>query len=200
MLPPNASTANSESNSSHIALQVIANMRFIQDTAPEIAAAIASGRFFAYFTTYKHCNLTNLMNYYIGLGYTITFPEAIYGFFQFVSVPRPPARIGIFWNLPNNPQVPPVISTQTSNYTMTQNNELVWADTSLSAFTVSLPATPQDGWVETINDQSSNNPLTISGNGHNINGSPSNIILNLAGSYKTLIFTVGYGWAIFPVP
>lgn len=200
MLPINASTANTEANSSMIALQIIANMRFIQDTAPSIQEAIANGKFSINFTTYKDCNITNLMNYYMGLGYTIGFPNSVQGFFTLQNIPVSPTRIVIQWTLPQNPQVPPVVSTQTGNYTMSQNNELVWADTTAAPFTVSLPVTPQDGWVETINDQSSNNPLTISGNGNNINGSPSPLVLTLAGSYKTLIFTTGYGWSVFPIP
>lgn len=200
MLPPNATIANAESNSSRIALQVIANMRFIQDTVPDINFAIANGHNSVYLTTYKNCNLQHLTHYYHGLGYSVEFPGAIYEFFRWQRYPRNQTRIAIFWNLPFNPDVHPVTSTQTANYTMTQNNEMVWADTSLSAFTVSLPLTPLDGWVETINNQSANNPLTISGNGNNINGSPSNITLTLAGSYQTLIFTTGFGWATFPTP
>jgi len=182
--PVSGSQANSSAFSSNTALQAIANMRFIQDSVGPINNEIANGTQQVNLLTYPNCNVTNLMNYYQGLGYSIGFPNAVYGFFSYQNVPVSPTRIVISWSLPLNAPIPPVISNQTANYAMTQNNETVFADTTSGAFTVSFPSSPSD----------------ISGNGNNIDGSSNPLVLKVANSSATFIFITGYGWSLFPNP
>jgi hypothetical protein len=216
--PPSAITANTNSTSDITALQAIANTQFISQSAQAINNAIAQGLYFVTLTTFLNCNLTNLINYYHGLGYQITLPDVHFlngpdntpyslwgpdyyewltGNFALAQLQNP-TRLRILWNLPNPvTSGGPVTSTQTSNYTMSVNNEIVWAGTALSGFTISLPSLPLDGWVESVTKIASENTLTISGNGNNINGSPSSITTVLDNASFTFIFHEGYGWSIF---
>ena len=220
-LPPNASTANLNSNSDITALQAIANMQFINQSAQAIANAISQGLFFCVLTTFQNCNLVNLINYYHGIGYQVVLPDvhyqvagdnAPYSFFGvdyydwltnsyvFAQLTNP-VRMRISWVLPTSGgiQVGPFISTQTANYMMSQNNEQVFADTTNGPFNINLPPTPVDGWVETISKVSvDSNVLSINGNGNNINGASTPITLVLENFSYSLIFLTGYGWSVFP--
>jgi hypothetical protein len=216
--PPSAITANANSTTDINALQAVANNQFISQSAQAINNAIAQGLFFVVLTTFKNCNIVDLINYYHGIGYQVILPdvhyqnaydEAPYSFFgvdyyQWLTNSyvfgqlQNPVRIRLQWNTPiavSNGG--PVTSTQTSNYTMTQNNEIVWADTTNNNITISLPALPQDGWVESVTKISANNTLTISGNGNNINGSSSPITTVILSTSYTFVFHQGYGWSIF---
>lgn len=190
--------ANSQAFSSLVAQQAIANMRFITNAAPAIAQAIQLGDTQVNLMTYANCNLTNLMNYYQGLGYQFGFPEAVYGFFSFQSIPKPPTRVVISWSLPSNPLPSQVVSNLTlGSYTISVNNELVYVENNSN---VGLPINPQDGWVETVNCDASGISVQVFGNGHNINGSTDPIVLTAKNSSATFIFTQGYGWSTFPNP
>lgn len=215
-----ASQANANTNTDAIALQAIANMRFISQSVQAINNAISQGLYFVTLTTLKDCNLTNLINYYHALGYQIVLPDmpnqngyggyplGLWGldyvnWLNCIDVWNRlynPTRFRIQWAIPNNPIVLPVISTKTANYTILVNNETVFADTALTSFTVSLPASPVDGWVETITKSAAANTLTISGNGHNINGASTPLSLTALNTSATLIYTTGYGWSVFPNP
>ena len=217
--PPNANTANANSNTQIIALQAVANNQFISQSTQAIANAIAQGLQFVVLTTFTNCNLTNLLNYYHGLGYQVVLPDVHYqnsydnAPYSFYGVDyydwltnnyifgelRNPVRMRIMWNLPNNPTPSggPVTSTQTSNYTMSRNNEIVWADTTSNNIDISLPSLPQDGWVESVTKISANNTLTIDGNGNDINGVSSPIVTNILSTSYTFVFHQGYGWSIF---
>lgn len=219
-LPPSGPTANANSNSDITALQAIANIQFISQSAQAIDNAIAQGLFFVTLTTFKNCSLVNLMNYYQGLGYQLAFPDlhrqvagenapfSCWGvdYYQWLSNSlvnqqvQNPVRMRIQWPLPTNQGFAgPSISTQIANYTILQNNEVVYGDTTAASFTVSLPASPADGWVESISKISTDtNTLTISGNGNNINGSPASLTAVSENRSYTLIFHAGYGWATFP--
>jgi len=216
--PPTAISANSQSNTDITALQAIANTQFISQSAQAINNAINMGLFFVVLTTFKNCNLTNLINYYHGLGYQVILPDvhyqnsydnAPYSFYGvdyydwltnnyvFGSILNP-TRLRIEWNLPNQGSATgPVTSTQTSNYTMSQNNEIVWVDTTNNNVTISLPSLPLDGWTESVTKISENNTMIISGNGNTINGSSNPVTdTNVSASY-TFVFHEGYGWSIF---
>ena len=219
-LPPNGSSANSNSNSNITALQAVANAQFIIQSAQAIQNAINQGLFFVVVTTFQNCNLTNLINYYHGLGYQVVLPDVHYqngydetpysfygqdyyawltGSYVFSQLVNP-VRIRLGWTLPTSGgvQVGPFNSTQTSNYTISQNNEVVYSDTTTAGFTVSLPVTPANGWVETITKISNDsNILAINGNGNNINGSATPLTITLQNVSTSLIFMTGYGWTIF---
>jgi len=62
-------------------------------------------------------------------------------------------------------------TAKTGNYTVLSTDENILCDTSGGAFTVTLPATPEDGRVYTVILETAGNVLTISGNGNNIVGS-----------------------------
>jgi hypothetical protein len=223
-LPPSGSSANSISNSNITALSAVANVQFITQSAQAIQSALDQGLFFCVLTTFLNCNLRNLVNYYNGLGYQIIFPDVhyLYGYDQTpysfwgedyysyltmqysASQLANPVRIRITWQLPsdNGIQVGPFISTQTSTYTLTQNNEQVLCDTANGSFTVNLPTSPMDGWVETIAKISNDsNTVTISGLGNNINGVPQGQLTIAQPEFiYSLIFQEGYGWTTFPLP
>lgn len=88
--------------------------------------------------------------------------------------------------------------TKTANYTVTIPDQGVPVDSSGGAITITLPATvPTNGWSTTIKDIGgavSTNNITISGNGHNIDGSAS-VVLVTAYSSKT-IMAIGGAWAV----
>lgn len=204
--PISGSAANSNFSHNKTALQAIANMRFISDSVAPINNAIALGKSYVNLLTYEHCELSNLMYYYIGLGYQIGFPNVLYGLHQYQAVPqiqgpnqafiRP--RMIINWSLPFNPQPLQVISTQTGPYTLSVNNEVVFADSTSADLTISLPLAPFDGWVETINWSVGTNAVSVSGNGNNINGSATPLTIAALNGSATLLFMQGYGWVLFP--
>ena len=88
-------------------------------------------------------------------------------------------------------------SIQTSNYTAGIDDKIM-ADTTSSAFTVTLPSSPTYGFEVKIVDYAktwSTNNLTVNGNGANINGSSSNIVYDLDGSQVRLVYTNStVGW------
>jgi len=216
--PPIANTANANSNTNITALQAVANNQFISQSAQAINNAIAQGLLFVTLKTFLNCNLTNLINYYHGIGYNVALPDVhflngpdetpynLYGpdYYQWLvggyveAQLRNPTRLRIMWNLPTNPtNGGPVTSTQTSNYTMTRNNEIVWVDTTSNDVTISLPSLPQDGWTESVTKISANHNMIISGNGNNINGLNLPISTVIDNMSFTFIFHEGYGWSIF---
>lgn len=73
---------------------------------------------------------------------------------------------------------------------------LVFGDTTLGAFTLTLPASPSVGswftFVDTHNLWGTNN-LTIGRNGNNIDGAASNLVLNVSSGVRTLVWD-GTGW------
>lgn len=216
--PPSAITANTNSTADITVLQAVANTQFISQSAQAINNAIDQGLFFVVLTTFLNCNIVNLFNYYRGLGYQVILPDVHYQVagdnapYSFYGVDyyhwlthsyilgqlQNPTRLRLEWNLPT--QVTsggPVTSTQTSDYTMQVNNEIVWADTSGNDITISLPSLPLDGWTESVTKISANNNLIIDGNGNNINGSATPITTSIDNMSFTFVFHEGYGWSIF---
>ena len=213
--PPTAFTANSNTTDDIAALQAIANTRFISMSTPAINSAINMGLQYVVLTTFLNCNLTNLLTYYHSLGYQVVLPDVHYqnsydnAPYSFYGVDyydwltnnyifgqiENPTRLRIMWNLPfNGGSVIPVPSTQVIAYTISQNNEFVSADTTDGSFTVSLPASPLNGWIESVTAISAANVLTISGNGNTINGSSSPIVNSVVGTTYSFLFSAGYGW------
>lgn len=81
-------------------------------------------------------------------------------------------------------------NSRNSNYTVIPSDYGILVDTTLNPVTITLPASPADGEVHFIKDEmgtSPLNPITISGNGHNIDGSGSFVINQPYESY-TLIY------------
>lgn len=69
------------------------------------------------------------------------------------------------------------ISTKTTTYTITSADYTIRADATSAAFTVSLPVAPVAGQVFNVKKiDSTVNAVTVSGNGHNIDGQASMVI------------------------
>jgi hypothetical protein len=93
---------------------------------------------------------------------------------------------GTSWTTPAPAEAPWVTSTKSANYTMIQNKEEILADTSVGAFTITLPGSASEGDRCRIMDFAGSFGafnLTISPNGTDtINGN------------ATFILNVNYGW------
>lgn len=80
--------------------------------------------------------------------------------------------------------------------------DLIAADTSGGAFTLTLPANPNNGDAVDIFDFSETfdtNPLTIARNGSRIESLEENLVCNVEGAYFTLIYTGSTrGWQVLP--
>jgi hypothetical protein len=80
--------------------------------------------------------------------------------------------------------------------------DLIAADTSGGAFTLTLPANPSNGDAVDIFDFSETfdtNPLTIARNGSRIESLEDNLVCNVEGAYFTLIYTgATRGWQVLP--
>lgn len=218
LLPPSAINANAKATQDISNLQSVANNQFIYQATPAINNAVAMGLYFVVLTTFENCNLVNLINYFRALGYTVILPDvhyqsagdnapySFYGvdYYQWLTNSyifgqlQNPVRLRLEWLTPTPVTLGgPVDSTQTSDYTMTQNNEIVWADTTSNNITISLPALPLEGWIESVTKISPNNTLTIAGNGNNINGSSNPVVTVIDNMSYTFVFHSGYGWSIF---
>ena len=80
--------------------------------------------------------------------------------------------------------------------------DLIAADTSGGAFTLTLPANPSNGDAVDIFDFSETfdtNPLTIARNGQPIESLNEDLVANVEGAYFTLIYTgATRGWQVLP--
>lgn len=85
-------------------------------------------------------------------------------------------------------------TAKTANYTIVATDDNVLCDTSSSAFTITLPASPENGRVYAVILETGGNTLTISGNGKNINGS-STLALTTQGDAAQLVYN-GTQWNI----
>ena len=121
--PPTAQEANTVSQANLTALKDAANQKFINDAVTMIANAQQLGQTQIYLTTFDYCDIVYLMNYFIGLGYYITFPEyapiegsqpgelfgpswIAYWESQLLpnnTMPHNPTRMGIAWVPPYTP-------------------------------------------------------------------------------------------------
>ena len=85
-------------------------------------------------------------------------------------------------------------TAKTANYTVVATDDNILCDTSGGAFTVTLPATPEDGRVYTIILETAGNTLTIDGNGKNIVGNAT-LLLNQPHDAPVLIYN-GTQWSL----
>ena len=86
-----------------------------------------------------------------------------------------------------------------SNTTLNNTNELVLVDTSTNALTMTMPIDPVDGKVVKIKDKSNNaatNNITLSGNGHNIDGNSTATINTSKGAYELTFSPDENAWFI----
>jgi hypothetical protein len=67
-------------------------------------------------------------------------------------------------------------TAKTSNYTVVATDDNILCDTSGGAFTVTLPASPENGRCYTIVLETGGYPLTVAGNGKNILGESTKTI------------------------
>lgn len=74
-IPPNALTAQTDSQTELTALQLAANTLFIDQAALVISNQIDQGLFVAYVTTFEDCDINALVTYFVGLGYGVFFPD-----------------------------------------------------------------------------------------------------------------------------
>lgn len=88
-------------------------------------------------------------------------------------------------------------SVKTSNYTAVNGDRLV-ADTSGGTFTITLPATPSTGTSVQISDGSNwaSTNLTVGRNGSTIEGSASNLTLDVEGGAVELVYN-GTTWKVY---
>lgn len=95
----------------------------------------------------------------------------------------------------------PVLRTVTTTYTA-QVNDRILADTTSSAFTITLPAnaTLVEGDQLQIIDVVSNfstNSITLARNSSKILGDTADLVLDVDGSVVTLLYTgATYGWVL----
>lgn len=120
--PISATTANTNSNANKAALQVSADASFLDQASQAINNAVSLGKFFVVLTSFENCNLIYLQNYFIGLGYRVSYPDphnpnqiigpaqlfgnALVSFFENGGTPTPlknPVRIRLDWP-PDNQQ------------------------------------------------------------------------------------------------
>jgi hypothetical protein len=84
-------------------------------------------------------------------------------------------------------------------YTAVAGN-LIQADTSSGAFTITLPATASIGDFIEIEDAKlswNTNNVTIAGNGLNINGGTTNYTASVIGGKLSIVYiSTTYGWSI----
>ena len=99
-------------------------------------------------------------------------------------------------------------AAQTTGFTAVAGNGYP-CNTTSAAFTVSLPATPSAGALVTLVDYAGTwgtNPVTVSGNGSNINGIAATSLLSVSNSSVQLVYidsTQGwkaYSYSITPLP
>lgn len=91
-------------------------------------------------------------------------------------------------------------SIQTANFTAASGNAYL-VNTTSSAITVNLPASPSFGQFATITDYASTfglNACTVSGNGSLISGSSSNQVLSLSGESISFVYSGSVkGWVAY---
>ena len=85
-------------------------------------------------------------------------------------------------------------TAKTGAYTAISSDDNILCDTSSGAFTITLPAAPEDGRVHTVILETAGNILTVSGNGNNILGSAS-VTLSSADDAIQLIYN-GTQWSL----
>lgn len=106
-----------------------------------------------------------------------------------LTVPGPQGAIG--------EATTPVIATST--YTAVAFNMII-ADTSDGSFTITLPLSPELGDEVFFRDGAgtwSANPLTVAGNGANINGSPLNLVASATcDNFSLVYYNSAQGWII----
>lgn len=99
--------------------------------------------------------------------------------------------------LNSNTSLPIFIS---SNYTAS-NGDVVMANTSAGAFSVTLPLNPEIGERVDIYDAQSSfatNNLTINRNGQFMNGAAGNVVANINNVHIALVFNGGsQGWSLY---
>ena len=102
---------------------------------------------------------------------------------------------------PSGPQ-PDINYEVVSSASTLEAADLIAADTSGGAFTLTLPANPNNGDAVDIFDFSETfdtNPLTIARNGQPIESLNEDLIANVEGAYFTLIYTGSTrGWQVLP--
>jgi hypothetical protein len=102
---------------------------------------------------------------------------------------------------PTGPQ-PDINYTVVSSARTLEAADLIAADTSGGAFTLTLPLNPSNGDAVDIFDFSETfdtNPLTIARNGSRIESLEENLVCNVEGAYFTLIYTgSARGWQVLP--
>ena len=91
-------------------------------------------------------------------------------------------------------------SVRSANFTVTNHNETIFADTSGSAWTLTLPAAPVIGDIVKVIDVAGNwgtHNLTINRNGHDINNLAENLVCDVDNCSVTLEYSnATYGWII----
>lgn len=85
-------------------------------------------------------------------------------------------------------------TAKTANYTVTTSDDIVLCDSSGGAFTVTLPASPENGRTYTIVLETGGFTLTVDGNGKNINGTSTKLMAS-TGSAMQIIYN-GTQWSI----
>jgi len=85
------------------------------------------------------------------------------------------------------------VTTQTADYTAS-NGDVVLADASGGAITITLPSPSANAWVEVKKTDSSANAVTVDGGGNNIDGSASFDITTQYESYTMV--SDGSSWFI----
>lgn len=94
--PPNRNTANTNATTNQATIVGAADQAFIDGATAAILDAISLGLFQVTLTTFDNCDLKTLHDYFVGLGYVVSYPglNMLPG-----SMPAQPAELfGIAWD------------------------------------------------------------------------------------------------------
>lgn len=94
--PPSRSTAQANAVINHEALENADNQLFIQSAGDAILAAISLGKFEITLTTFEGCSIKDIHNYFVALGYTVTYPGL--GMLPGARTYQPAELFGLAWN------------------------------------------------------------------------------------------------------
>lgn len=95
--PPSRNTANTNATAAKATLQSDADSRFISDAGDAILSAISFGKLSVTLSTFDNCDLQALHDYFVGLGYAVSYPGLAMLPGSQPAFLQPAELFGIFW-------------------------------------------------------------------------------------------------------
>lgn len=93
--PPNKSLANTNATTALNILLAAADQLFIDNAATAILEAISQGKYLVTLNTFENCDLRVLHDYFVGLGYAVSYPGL--NMYPGAQPFQPMELFGIFW-------------------------------------------------------------------------------------------------------